>query len=216
MSEPAVASDIPEQFQSRAQQIEAVTMGVWTFLSTEILFFGGLFLSYPVYRLSYRAGFVEGSRALFYSIGTINTAVLMTSSLTMTLAVHAIQDGRQERLRRFVAATFALGAAFLALKMLEYYLDWRGRIVPGFNFRATDYAHPDAAEIFFFLYYAMTLLHAVHMTLGLSALLYIYARARRADFSSDYYTPVEVVALYWTFVDVMWVFLYPTLYLVGR
>ena len=112
--------------------------------------------------------------------------------------------------------TFALGVAFLALKAFEYYLDYLGHIEPSINFRAADYVHPDAAELFFFFYYTMTLLHAVHMTLGLGGLIYIYVRAHRGEFSADYNTPVEVVGLYWTFVDVVWVFLYPTLYLVGH
>jgi cytochrome c oxidase subunit 3 len=214
MSEPS-AGDIPEQFQSRAQQVEAATLGIWTFLSTEILFFGGLFLCYTVYRISYYAGFAEGSKELYYSIGTINTFLLMSSSFTMALGVHAIQNGHQKKLRHYVAATFSLGVAFLLLKMFEYYLDYRGHIEPSINFRPSDYVHPDAAELFFFFYYVMTLLHAVHMTLGLGGLMYLYVRASRGDFSADYNTPVEVIGLYWTFVDVVWVFLYPTLYLVS-
>jgi cytochrome c oxidase subunit 3 len=214
MSEPA-ASEIPHQFVSRAQQVEAATLGIWTFLSTEILFFGGLFLAYTVYRLSYFAGFLEASKELYYSIGTANTVLLLTSSFSMALGLHAIQDGDRRGLRRYLAITFGLGVAFLLLKMVEYYLDYRGHIEPSINFRPSDYVHPDAAELFFFFYYAMTLLHAVHMTLGLGGLVYLYVRAGRGDFTAEYHTPVDVIGLYWTFVDVVWVFLYPTLYLVG-
>jgi cytochrome c oxidase subunit 3 len=108
---------IPEQFESAAQREEADSLGIWTFLSTEILFFGGLILSYSVYRVSYHSGFVEGSAHLYFWIGTINTFILLTSSLFMALAVHSIQDGDREKLRRYLALTFTFGAAFLGLKL---------------------------------------------------------------------------------------------------
>ena len=215
MSEQAVGA-IPEQFESRAQQEETASLGIWTFLSTEILFFGGLILSYTVYRLSYHAGFVEGSQRLYFWIGTINTLILLTSSLFMALAVHSIEDGDSRKLRRFLVLTFVFGAAFLGLKMCEYYLDYREHLVPAVNFNPADFPHANAAEIFFFLYFAMTGLHAIHMTIGLSALTYLYLRARREDFSTEYHIPVRVVGLYWHFVDVVWVFLYPMLYLVSN
>ena len=209
------AAVLPEQFNSRAQQEEAATLGIWTFLSTEILFFGGLFLCYAIYRTSYRDGFVEGSEHLYFSIGTINTVFLLTSSLTMGLAVSSIEDGDLKRLRRFVAWTFVLGAVFLGLKLCEYFLDYREHLIPSVNFDPTKFAHPNAALIFFFLYFAMTGLHFVHMTVGLGALAYLYYRARRAEFSREYHIPVRVIGLYWHFVDVVWGFLYPMLYLLS-
>jgi cytochrome c oxidase subunit 3 len=192
-------SAVREQFQSRAQQEEADSLGIWTFLSTEILFFGGLILSYSVYRVSYYPGFAEGSEHLYFWIGTINTFILLTSSLFMALAVRSAQDGEISMLRRYLVLTFLFGAAFLGLKLCEYYL-----------------LHPQAAELFFTLYFAMTGLHAIHMTLGLGALTYLYIRARRSDFTQEYHSPVRVVGLYWHFVDIVWVFLYPMLYLINH
>ena len=210
-----VASTIPEQFNTRAQQEEAASLGIWTFLSTEILFFGGLFLAYAVYRYSYRLGFVEGSQHLYFWIGTVNTLILLTSSLCMALAVHSIEEGDLKKLRRFLELTFVFGAGFLGLKLTEYYLDYREHLVPTVNLNLAEFAHGNAVQMFLFLYFAMTGLHAVHMTLGLSALTYLYLRARCGDFSEEYHTPVRVVGLYWHFVDVVWVFLYPMLYLIS-
>ena len=210
------ATALAEQFEHPKQQEEASSLGIWTFLSTEILFFGGLFLSYSVYRVNYPEGFAEGSRHLYFWIGTTNTFVLLTSSLFMALAVHSIQDGNQKKLRRFLVLTFLFGAAFLGLKLVEYYLDASDHLVPGLNFDPSKYAHPHHVELFLFLYFALTGLHAVHMTLGLSALSYLYVKARRESFSESYHTPVKIVGLYWHFVDVVWVFLYPMLYLIGK
>ena len=215
MSEPATAA-LAEQFSSPEQQEEAATLGIWAFLSTEILFFGGLFLSYGIYRLAYHSGFAEGSRHLYYWIGTINTFVLLTSSLCMALAVHSIQDGESKKLRRYLIATFIFGACFLGLKFFEYYLDTSDHLVPWYNFEPAHYAHPQAVRLFLFLYFAMTGLHAIHMTGGLSALTYLYVRARKGAFSESYHTPVKVIGLYWHFVDIVWVFLYPMLYLIGK
>ena len=215
MSEAATADALPEQFASRAQREEAASMGIWTFLSTEILFFGGLFLAYTIYRVSYHAGFVEASQHLYFWIGTINTLILLTSSLCMALAIHSIEDGDSKKLRTFLVLTFVFGAGFLGLKLCEYYLDYREHLVPTVNLDLTKFAHGNAVEMFLFLYFAMTGLHAVHMTIGLTALTYLYLRARREDFSAEYHTPVRVIGLYWHFVDVVWVFLYPMLYLIS-
>jgi cytochrome c oxidase subunit 3 len=214
MSEES-ASHVHEQFETRAQQELADTLGIWTFLSTEILFFGGLIISYCVYRSFYRAGFAEGSSHLYFWIGTINTFVLLTSSLFMALAVHSIHDGEVAILRRYLVCTFGFGATFLGLKLCEYYLDYREHLVPSVNFEPSHFLHPQAAELFFVLYFAMTGLHAIHMTLGLGAITYLYVRARRGDFSHAYHSPVKVVGLYWHFVDIVWVFLYPMLYLIN-
>ena len=215
MSE-ATAAEIPEQFNSRAQQEESASLGIWTFLSTEILFFGGIILCYTLYRLSYYQGFLEGSQHLYFWIGTINTFILLTSSLFMALGVHSIEDGDSKKLRRYLVLTFLFGAGFLGLKMCEYFLDWREHLVPAVNFNPADFPHANGAELFLFLYFAMTGLHAVHMTIGLCALTYLYLRARRQDFSEEYHTPVRVIGLYWHFVDVVWVFLYPMLYLISN
>jgi cytochrome c oxidase subunit 3 len=215
MSE-AASTHLAEQFENLAQQEETSTLGIWMFLATEVLFFGGLFLSYTVYRLYYHDAFAEGSRHLYYWIGTINTFVLLTSSLFMALAVHSIDEGDQRKLRRFLILTFSFGATFLGLKLIEYYLDYREHLVPGLNLNPAEYTHPDQVQLFFFLYFCVTGLHAIHMTIGLSALTYLYIRARRQDFTREYHIPVKVVGLYWHFVDIVWVFLYPMLYLMGK
>lgn len=215
MSE-TTGSTLAEQFEHPAQQQEASEYGIWTFLATEVLFFGGLFLSYGILRLQYHEAFSEGSRELYYSIGTINTFVLLTSSLFMALAVHAIQVGDSRKLRRFLALTFILGAAFLGFKLVEYGLDYHEHLVPHFHFDPAKFKVPDQVQLFLFLYFAMTGLHAIHMTIGLAALTYLYLRAGRGNFSTAYHTPVKVVGLYWHFVDIVWVFLYPMLYMVGK
>lgn len=209
-------SALAEQFSSPEQQKEACVLAIWGFLSTEVLFFGGLFLSYAIYRVTYHNGFAEGSRHLYYWIGTINTFVLLTSSLFMALAVHAIQDGDAKKLREFIVTTFLLGATFLGLKLFEYYLDTGDHLVPWYNFRPGDYVHPHAVKMFLFLYFAMTGLHAIHMTVGLTALTYLYIKARQNTFSASYHNPVTVIGLYWHLVDLIWVFLYPMLYLIGK
>jgi cytochrome c oxidase subunit 3 len=216
MSEAASSPHLAEQFENLEQQEETSTLGIWMFLATEVLFFGGMFLSYTVYRLYYHDAFAEGSRHLYYWIGTINTFVLLTSSLFMALAVYSIDEGDQRKLRRYLILTFTFGAAFLGLKLLEYFLDYREHLIPALNLRPSEFAHPDQVQLFFFLYFAMTGLHAIHMTIGLSALTYLYIRARRQDFTREYHIPVKVVGLYWHFVDIVWVFLYPMLYLLGK
>lgn len=212
----SASSALAEQFSSPEQQERAATLGIWGFLSTEVLFFGGLFLSYGIYRVTYHNGFAEGSRHLYYWIGTTNTLVLLTSSLFMALAVHSIQDGDNKKLRAFLIATFCFGALFLGLKLFEYYLDTSDHLVPWYNFRPDEFVHPHQVKLFLFLYFAMTGLHAIHMTVGLSALTYLYIKARQNTFSESYHTPVKVIGIYWHFVDIVWVFLYPMLYLIGK
>ena len=214
MTEAAPA--LAEQFEHPAQQEEASLYGIWTFLATEVLFFGGLFISYTVLRLTYHEAFSEASRELYYWIGTANTFVLLTSSLFMALAVHSIQEGETGKLRRFIILTFIFGAAFLGIKLVEYALDYREHLVPHYHFDPSKFKLPEQAELMLFLYFAMTGLHAIHMTVGLSALTYLYLRARRGDFSAEYHTPVKVIGLYWHFVDIVWVFLYPMLYMIGK
>lgn len=209
-------SALAEQFSSPEQQEQAATLGIWGFLATEVLFFGGLFLSYGIYRVTYHDGFAEGSRHLYYWIGTSNTLVLLTSSLFMALAVHSIQDGDSKKLRLFLILTFTFGAIFLGLKLSEYYLDTSDHLVPWYNFRPDEYAHPHEVKMFLFLYFAMTGLHAIHMTVGLSALTYLYIKARQNTFTQSYHNPVKIIGLYWHFVDIVWVFLYPMLYLIGK
>jgi cytochrome c oxidase subunit 3 len=189
-------------------------LGMWVFLATEVMFFGVLFTGYAVYRISYPDAFAFGSKNLHLAIGAINTAVLLTSSFTIVLALHAAEAGKQTSLERMILATMALGILFLALKGYEYFLTYEEGFVPGIHFTYTrEFARP--VQIFFSLYFAMTGMHALHMLIGITLLALVWRWARRGDFSPASFGWVEITALYWHFVDIIWVFLFALLYLVG-
>jgi cytochrome c oxidase subunit 3 len=199
------------------QQVEASALGMWTFLVTEIMFFGGLFLAYAVYRAASPEAFQEASAHLAISWGAFNTAVLIFSSLTMALAVRAAQTSAPPKTQvGWLAATMFLGAVFLGVKVIEYKDKFDHHIVPGPNFDASIWQHPAGAELFYSLYFIMTGLHALHMIIGIGIMLVIARMAWKRQFDSTYYTPVEVSGLYWHFVDIVWIFLFPLLYLIGR
>jgi cytochrome c oxidase subunit 3 len=202
-------------FDSPAQQREAASLGMWVFLVTEVMFFGGLFLAYVVYRWSYPQAFAAASHELDIVLGTTNTALLIASSLTMALAVRSAQLGRRLPLVVFLALTMALGSAFLGIKMYEYHHKFVEGLVPGAAFH---FPGPEAprAEIFFCLYFAMTGLHALHMIIGLGVLAVMLVLGGRGRFGPLYHNPVECSGLYWHFVDIVWIFLFPLLYLIGR
>jgi cytochrome c oxidase subunit 3 len=203
------------QFEDLDQQREAAGLGMWTFLVTEVMFFGGLFVGYTVYRMAYPDAFREASHHLYMWIGAINTAVLLASSLTMALAVHAAATGRRRRLVGFLAATTALGVLFLVFKGVEYALDWHDRLIPGPAFDAAKFASPARAELFYTFYFIMTGLHAVHVTIGVGVLAMLTILARLGRFTPQNYNTVEMSGLYWHFVDIVWIFLFPLLYLMG-
>jgi cytochrome c oxidase subunit 3 len=206
---------LQHHFDDMAQQAEASTLGMWVFLVTEIMFFGGLFMAYLVYRAANPEGFAEASHHLSVFWGTANTAVLIVSSLTMALGVRAAQTGAPPKTQVFwILVTMVLGAAFLGVKAVEYYDKFTHHLVPGANFQWTG-QHPASAEIFYSLYFCMTGLHALHMVIGLGIMTWLALAARRGQFDADYYTPVEVSGLYWHFVDIVWIFLFPLLYLIG-
>ncbi len=208
---PALA----HQFDSLEQQTEAATLGMWVFLVTEVLFFGGLFLTYAVYRWFYSAAFSVASHELDVLLGGINTAVLITSSLTMALAVHAAQLGQRRSLMTMLVLTMVLGAVFLGIKGVEYAHKFAEHHVPGatFEFEKEHFRH---AQIFFSLYFLMTGLHAVHMIIGIGVLLVMWVWAWRGRITPEYSAPIEISGLYWHFVDIVWIFLFPLLYLIGR
>jgi cytochrome c oxidase subunit III len=208
---PALA----HQFDSLAQQKEAATLGIWVFLVTEVLFFGGLFATYTIYRAWYPEAFAAASHELDVTLGTINTVVLITSSLTMALAVHAAQLGQRKLLLLFLAATMILGSTFLGIKSVEYYHKFAEHHVPGpgFQFEREHFRH---AQLFFSLYFIMTGLHAVHMVIGIGIMLVMFWWSWRGTITADYYGPIEISGLYWHFVDIVWIFLFPLLYLIGR
>ena len=202
------------QFDTLAQQHEASTLGMWVFLATEVLFFGGMFAAYAVYRYWYATDFAAASRRLDVVLGGINTAVLLTSSLTMALAVRATQLGNRRTTTAFLLMTLLLGAAFLGVKGVEYAHKYHEHLIPGEQFAFEGEAQ--FTQIFFSLYFAMTGMHALHMVIGIGMIaILIYMNLRRR-FSPSYYFPVEMGGLYWHFVDIVWVFLFPLLYLVDR
>jgi cytochrome c oxidase subunit III len=206
---------LAHQFDDLGQQREAATLGMWVFLVTEVLFFGGLFLVYLVYRNWYPLPFAAASHELLVWAGTLNTCVLITSSLTMALAVHAAQSGERRLLVLLLALTMLLGCVFLGIKAFEYYTEFREHHVPGldFQFEAEYAAH---AQIFFSLYFLMTGLHALHMIIGLGIMSVMLWWSYRGVITPGYYNPVEIAGLYWHFVDIVWIFLFPLLYLIGR
>jgi cytochrome c oxidase subunit 3 len=210
-----VGPALQHHFVSPEQQYEVATLGMWAFLITEIMFFGGLFAGFFVYILSHAAAFAEGSRHLDLALGTINTAVLLGSSLTMALAVRSAQTGRRRGQVLFLLLTIGLGLVFLGIKVLEYGHKFEQHLVPGSTFRL-DGPHGQSAQLFFSFYFAMTGVHALHMVVGVGLLSWLVVNAWRGRYTAAYFAPVEMSGLYWHFVDVVWIFLFPTLYLVAR
>lgn len=212
----AAAHGLQHQFESMAQQKEASALGMWIFLVTEILFFGGLFLAYTIYRWQNGLAFARASHHMNIGLGTTNTAVLICSSLTMAMAVHSAATGKKKLLILFLAATMLLGAGFLGIKVIEYTDHIHHHLLPGPAFDYPVRGDARAAEIFFSLYFAMTGLHALHMIVGLGILTTLLVLALRGRFTAEYHNPVEISGLYWHFVDIVWIFLFPLLYLIGR
>ena len=212
----AHAEGLKHHFDDSAQQLESSTLGMWVFLLTEIMFFGGMFGGYTVYRNLYPEAFASTSQFMNLAIGAINTGVLIFSSFTMVLAVRAAQLGQKKGLITFLGLTLALGCVFLALKYVEYYQKWEDHHIPGPGFRYADTQYFHQAQILFFLYFAMTGMHALHMIVGAGLLTTLIVMATRNRFSAQWYTPVEIIGLYWHFVDIVWIFLFPLLYLIGH
>ncbi|HTV03208.1 MAG TPA: cytochrome c oxidase subunit 3 family protein [Luteitalea sp.] len=204
---------LQHHFDTLEQQQNASLLGMWMFLVTEVLFFGGLFMAYILYRWLYNASFHEASHELNVWLGLFNTAVLIGSSLTMALAVRASKTGEKSQLVLFLILTLVLGGIFLGVKVVEYAEKFTHHLVPGEHFAFHDAALKDGAQIYFSLYFAMTGLHATHMILGGLVLLPIIVMAQRGWFSPEWYTPIELFGLYWHFVDIVWIFLFPLLYL---
>ena len=246
---PALA----HQFDSMEQQQEASTFGMWVFLLTELMMFGGLFTAYLIYRLKYYPAFVAGSTSISVGWGFANTLVLIGSSFTMAMAVWAAQKGFRKSQVWFLIGTMILGTVFLGIKGKEYYDKWDECHIPGIgnqvigkHFNTTGGCGVDKeghkkgdiaeeimkrdpnvseesakqtaqkTEIFFSFYFAMTGLHAFHMIIGLGLLAWLLLRASRGEFTGEYFTPMELGGLYWHFVDIVWIFLFPLLYLISR
>jgi len=203
-------------FDDSAQQLEASTLGMWVFLVTEVMFFGGMFGAYIVYRNMYPEAFASTSHFMNVTIGAINTGVLIFSSFTMVLAVRSAQLRQKKALIAFLILTLILGCVFLSLKYVEYHEKWVDHHIPGPGFQYADPRYFHQAQILFYLYFAMTGMHAIHMMVGAGLLITLIVMAARNRFSSGWYTPVEMIGLYWHFVDIVWIFLFPLLYLIGH
>lgn len=211
---------LAHQFDDAEQQRESATLGMWAFLVTEVMIFGAIFTAYAVYRHQHYDAFLGGSHHLKAWLGGINTVVLISSSLTMALAVHGGQIGDNKSQVRWLVLTMLLGVAFLGVKAFEYHDEYVEKLIPGLNFDPTPWRdrgeNANHVQMFFVLYFTMTGLHAVHMLVGLGILTVILLKARRGRYTAAYHTPIELAGLYWHFVDVVWIFLFPLLYLVGR
>lgn len=202
-------------FDDLEQQKDASTLGMWVFLVTEMMFFGGLFAGYTIYRLLYPEAFAAGSHHTDLVLGSINTIVLIGSSLTMALAVYYAQSTKRNQLVTFLILTIMLGSVFLAIKGIEYHHKYVDHVVPGINDQVEG-PMAEQEQLFFLFYFIMTGMHALHMIIGVGLLLVLTVRASRGRFSAQYFSPVEITGLYWHFVDIIWIFLFPLLYLIDR
>ena len=208
---------LAHHFEDLPQQHEAARLGMWAFLATEVMFFGGLFTGYAVYRYLYPHAFALGSRHLDVALGTANTAVLIGSSLTMALAIREAQIGRWKTQVGFLVATMLLGSTFLVVKGIEYHHKWVDHLMPGPGFDVAAFgAEGPHVRIFYSFYFVMTGIHAFHMVVGIGIMAWITKRAARGDFVPAHHSALEMSGLYWHFVDVVWIFLFPMLYLIGR
>jgi cytochrome c oxidase subunit 3 len=236
--------ELRHHFDTMRQQKEAAVLGMWVFLLTEILFFGGLFVAYMIYRVWYFDAFAEASRRLSLFWGGLNTAVLIGSSLTMAMAVRGAQTNKRKATVNWLILTMVLGTVFLGVKVIEYQDKFANYEVPGPSFNWLAHEQHEAAagehvagapaegehsklsltpeqlqrttQIYFSLYFTMTGLHALHMIIGIGLMSVITWMAWKGRFDGEYYTPVEMSGLYWHFVDIVWIFLFPLLYLVER
>ncbi|MEO6390860.1 MAG: cytochrome c oxidase subunit 3 [Pyrinomonadaceae bacterium] len=230
---------LQHHFDNMEQQREAGSIGMWAFLIQEVMFFGGMFLAYLYFRFNYPMAFAAGSNHLNVKLGALNTIVLICSSVTMALAVYYAQTGVRQLQVIFLILTMALGSTFLVVKYFEYKDKWVHNLIPvnmpgtkEFKWEGEVAEHdgplyeaaspvekanwPHRVESFFWVYFAMTGLHALHMVIGLGLLLWLLIGAVRKRWSPEYHGPVELVGLYWHFVDIVWIFLFPLLYLLGR
>jgi cytochrome c oxidase subunit III len=213
---------LKHHFDNLEQQHASERLGIWMFLATEVLFFGGLFGAYTVYRSYYPTEFEFASSKLNRTIATVNTLFLITSSLTITLGIRAAKLGQRAALIRFLLITAALGAAFMVMKGFEYAEDFHEHILPGTAFggeikEQAEHLQLDTGKVQLFLcfYYIMTGIHGIHILVGIGCILWLVWEARRGNIPPENYSTVEVVSLYWHLVDAIWLFLMPLLYLAG-
>jgi len=227
---------LQHHFENMEQQREAGTLGMWVFLVTELMFFGGMFLAYTLYRSLYPAAFASGSNHLDITLGAVNTGVLILSSFTMAMAVYFTQVGKRRPQIICLGLTLILGLTFLGIKAKEYHDKYEDHLIPGtlipgnaFNpavahegdhdphkLHLLEGATVEKVEMFYWIYFAMTGMHALHMIIGAGLLTFLLIYSMKGRFDPEYHSPVEVIGLYWHFVDIVWIFLFPLLYLLGR
>ena len=207
------------QFEDLNQQRDSASLGMWVFLSTEVLFFGGMFMTYTLNRSTYPDAFAKASTSIGLPLGTVNTIVLIASSLTMAMSVWASQVGKKKLLTTMLILTLILGSVFLGIKGVEYHEKFVEHHVPGLNYNFEPGASVGLnahTQLFFSLYFAMTGLHALHMIVGAGLLIWLIKQSLHGRFTPEYSTPVDLIGLYWHFVDIVWIFLFPLLYLIDR
>jgi cytochrome c oxidase subunit 3 len=207
--------DLRHHFATMEQQQDASMLGMWVFLITEIMFFGGMFFGYMVYRFYHYNAWLQGSEHMEFWWGTINTIVLLCSSLSMAMAVRSTQLGRRKATVILLLITIVFGLGFLGIKAVEYHQHWVEHQFPGLNWH-WEGPNPDQVALFFSFYWAMTGFHALHMVIGVGLVAFIAYEAWRGKYDAHYFNPVENVGLYWQFVYVVWIYLYPLLYLIGH
>ena len=213
---PGVLPPVSSHFEDLHQQEEAEKLGMWAFLITEVMFFGALFTAYIVYRNMYPSAFLKASSHLNWVMGGTNTLVLIVSSLTMAMAIRCAQKAQRTMMLFNVVATMALGATFLVIKYFEYAEKWHHHLMPGPSFDVSLFGTDGPqARIFFSIYFAMTGLHAFHMVVGLGIMTWVLVKAWKGKFTPQRYVGMEIAGLYWHFVDLVWIFLFPMLYLLG-
>lgn len=216
-------SRLAHWYRSYEEQTESVTLGMWLFLATEVMFFGGLFMAYMLYRSWNPEAFAAASHHLDIMLGAVNTAVLIGSSLTVVLAVWCAERGKRNALAFWLVLTILLGLAFLGIKYTEYSHKWHEGLFPGAGFTFHDtregvhaIVDPNRARMFFHVYFAMTGLHALHMIIGIGVFGVLLVNTLRGKYTTEWHDPIPVAGLYWHFVDLVWIFLFPLLYLIGR
>ncbi len=231
---------LAHHFEDRAQQDEAHSLGLWVFLSTEIMFFGGLFLAFTVYHVLFPEAFGLASSRLSVSWGVINTIVLLVSSFTMAMGVHSAQVGSRKLLLTFLSITLLCAGAFMVIKGIEWTEKYHHHLIPGasFHFDLNDPTAPETqlanwgerreailiadphverhAQMFYVMYFCLTGLHGIHVLIGMGLITWMILRAKRNEFNTRWNTPIELTGLYWHLVDVIWIYLFPLIYLIHR
>ncbi len=210
---------LAHHFHSMAQQLDAAKIGMWFFLAQEILFFSGLFVAYGIYRSWYPEAFSAGSHLLDRTMGAANTVVLLFSSLTVALSIRSIQLGKRSQATTYLVITILCACFFMVVKYMEYSHKFHVGYLPGIHFSPTEFpegieAVPYATRSFFGIYFMMTGVHGLHVLVGIGLMVWLIIKNNRGDFTPEYYTPVEMVGLYWHLVDLIWIYLFPLLYLI--